>query len=274
MKISSTLLLGLTLLFLSCGSNRSFREVKVDNPAYYPDTAFTGYEDLASSKFQTLRDKYQLDTIFHGETDEWKRILLLRNWIHNHIKIDNYGPYAGDGSVESTLDNALKGEGYHCGHYTAVQNAIMNAYGYVTRCLIVDTGEPVDYIVGGGHHAINEVWSNQYRKWFVSDAKFDFHFEKNGVPLSALEIRDEYFRNKAADVSGKIPAGIAELKDLSIPQFASIYTWLSWGKYGNRYSSPEKVETDYMVWYEDDYSKNHTWLWDGKKPLGLWKGPS
>ncbi len=61
------------------------------------------------------------------------------------------------GSCESILDNALKGSGYHCGHYMVVQNAIMNAYGYVTRCLGAGPGG-TDGVQN--HHGINEVWLN------------------------------------------------------------------------------------------------------------------
>ena len=265
MKYRLFVLTGAVLFISACISKKPFHEVKVNNPEFIDNTVFIGNEDLNSPKFRTLKEKYQLDTIFHGDTDELKRILLLRHWISKHIKIDNYGPYAGNGSVESILDEAMKGHGYHCGHYTAVQNAILNAYGYVTRCIIADVGVPVNYIVGGGHHAINEVWLNKYHKWFVCDAKYDYHFEKNGIPLSALEIRDEFFKNKAADITTRIPAeAYPELKDLTIEKFAGIYTWLSWGQYGNRYSNSPKTNTDYMIVYEDEYFKNHTWLWDGK----------
>jgi hypothetical protein len=264
MKIKLQLTIASVLLLLSCSTKKPFHQVKVDNPQFIPDTAFIGHEDLSSPRFKALKEKYQLDTIFHGETDEVKRISLLRKWVSKTIKIDNYGPYAGNGSVESILDEALKGHGFHCGHYTAVQNAVMNAYGYVSRCLIVDVGVPVDFIVGGGHHAINEVWLNKYHKWFVSDAKYNYQFEKNGIPLSALEIRDEYFKNKGGDITSKIPAEIyPELKNLTKEQFSRIYTWISWGKYDNRYTNP-KIDTDSMIVYADDYFKNHTWLWDGK----------
>ena len=33
-------------------------------------------EDLTNPGFRHLIEKYQLDTIFHGETDEFKRILI------------------------------------------------------------------------------------------------------------------------------------------------------------------------------------------------------
>src|SRR5689334_4746788 len=132
MKGITTLLAISAILFTSCNSNQPFHTEKVDNPAFYPDTAFVSFEDLASPKFKLLKAKYQLDTVFHGEKDELKRILLLRHWIKQHIKIDNIGPYPDNGSAESILDEAIKGHGFHCGHDMIVQNAVMNAYGYIT----------------------------------------------------------------------------------------------------------------------------------------------
>jgi hypothetical protein len=261
----------LSFLIIGCADQpRSFQNVPVDNPSFIPDSAFVSFEDLSHPKFKVLKEKYQLDTIFHGETDELKRVLLLRNWISKVIKIDDYGPYEGDGSVESILDEALKGNGFHCGHYTAVQNAVMNAYGYVARCLLADVGEPIDYLVGGGHHAINEVWLNSHHKWFLSDAKYDYHFEKEGVPLSALEVREEYLANKAADIllvkgPGRIATEMYPQLNINKEQFARVYTWLSWGKFNNRYSNWPKTETDFMLFYEDDYFRNHVWLWDSKR---------
>jgi hypothetical protein len=258
------------LLIVSCSTKEPFHEVKVNNPEFYANSAFQSYEDLSSPKFKALKEKYQLDTIFHGETDELKRILLLRNWIKKTIKINDPGPHAGDGSVESILDYALKGYGFNCGHFTAVQDAIMNAYGYVTRWMIVDVGVVVDYIAGGGHHAVNEIWLNSYHKWFMSDAKYDYHFEKRGIPLSAIEVRNEYFKNKAADITivkgpEKMPiASFSEINNLSKELFTRIYTWLSWGKYNNRYVNWPKTDTDYMIVYEDDYTKTHKWLWNGE----------
>jgi hypothetical protein len=256
----------LAVLALSCSEPGSFHELKADNPEFIPDTAFASFEDLKSPKFAALKAKYQLDTIFHGETDELKRILLLRNWIRSRINIDNVGPYPGDGSPESILDEAAKGHGFHCGHYMIVQNAVMNAYGYVTRCLGAGEGTP-DFLEG--HHGINEIWLNTYHKWFMSDAKYNYHFEKDGIPLSALEIRDAYLKNKAADIMlvkgpGRVPTEIyPELNNRPKELFARIYTWISWEKYNNRYTIGPNDSSDIVI-YRDNYSENHTWIRDGK----------
>lgn len=265
-------------IFIVTGCHtRPYQLIQTANPPFLPNTIFTSHEALSSSKFHALREKYQLDTVVDNEKDELKRILLLRHWIHTTIQIDDYGPYAGDGSVESTLDSALKGNGYHCGYYSAVQTAVLNAYGYVTRSILADTGTPVDYMVGGGHHALNEVWLNSYNKWFLTDAKYDYHFESNGVPLSALEVRESYLNNKAADidlvkgVERKAVSGLPEYNIHTKEQLARVYTWISWYKDNDRYTRLPDNSADIII-YQDEYSKTHTWLWDGK-PLWAYNTP-
>src|SRR5690349_22171579 len=66
----------------SCtGKKEPLTAVQSVNPAFKKNTAFEMNEDLTSPKFLALREKYRLDTIFHGEQDEFKRQLMLRNWI-------------------------------------------------------------------------------------------------------------------------------------------------------------------------------------------------
>ena len=234
----------------------------------YSKHCFAGYENLSSPKFKALKEKYQLDTIFHGETNDLKRILLLRNWIRQIIPINDPGPHPGDGTCESILDHALKGAGYHCGHFMVVQNAIMNAYGYVTRCLGAGPGG-IDS--SDGHHGMNEIWLNSYHKWFLSDAKYNSHFEKNRIPLSALEVRAEYLKNKAADIIrakgvARTPVEFDEEYKTSKEHFARTYAWLEWDKYNDRYTPDSGIEGDRGIlnMYSDEYFKTHTWIWDGK----------
>ena len=73
----------LSILLVQCSERKPLSVDTSGNPPLIKNTAFNGYEDLASPKFRTLRDKYQLDTVFHGEQDEFKRMLLLRNWIRS-----------------------------------------------------------------------------------------------------------------------------------------------------------------------------------------------
>jgi len=258
------LIVVLGIFLINC-SNRSYYSAEVKNPAFKPNTVFHSYEDLTSPKFSHLIIKYRLDTIFHGETDELKRILLLRHWIKSLIHINDSGPFPGEGNVESMLDAALKGQGYTCGHFMVIQNAVMNAFGYVTRTMGAGPG-----VKGGpdGHHGIDEIWLNSYNKWFLSDNKYDTHFEKNGIPLSALEVRDEYLKNKAADIikvkgPERTPVDIDTESGVSKVRSAQTYTWIEWHCYNNTFTIwPDNQEL--LIMYEDEYFKNNTWIWDGK----------
>ncbi len=261
------------LIIAGCGK-MEYAVEEVDNPPYKPNVEFQGFEDLSNPGFQHLIEKYQLDTIFHGETDEFKRILLLRHWIKSVIKIDDFGdPYPGGKKTEGILDAALEGQGYHCGHFMVVQNGIMNAYGYVTRTLGAGPG-----VKGGpsGHHGINEIWLNGSNKWFLSDAKYDHHFEKDGIPLSALEIRDEYLKNKAANIiKVKGPERIVTDEDpetgTSKQRSAQTYTWIEFHTHNDMFTVWPDHET-LLTMYEDEFFDNNTWIW-GDNPHWAYDKP-
>ncbi|XOV94083.1 MAG: hypothetical protein ACFHWX_05115 [Bacteroidota bacterium] len=253
------------IFFTQCGQ-KDYYQVNVDNPPYRENTAFNAYEDLSSPKFQQLRTRYQLDTIFQGETDEFQRILLIKEWIHQIIPIDDHGdPYPGGGYVEGILDAALNGTGFHCGHFMNVQNGILNAYGYVTRTLGAGPGEAG---VADSHHGINETWVNSLNKWVLLDAKYNHYFEKDGIPLSALEVREEYLKNKAADIQilkgiERVPVEFDETFQRDKASFARTYTWIEFDTNNNFFTVWPEFKT-LLTMYADDYFNNNTWIWDGK----------
>jgi len=171
------------------------------------------------------------------------------------------------------LDFAMEGQGYHCGHFMSIQNAVLNAYGYITRTLGAGPG-----VKGGpdGHHGIDEVWLNDYNKWFLSDAKYDHHFEKNGIPLSSLEIRDEYLRNKAVDIikvkgPDRIPIDADPETGTKKERSAQTYTWIEFHRYNDLFTKwpNEKYQ---LIMYEDDFFDNNTWIW-GDKPHWAYAKP-
>ena len=130
----------LAVFILCCHSISSEKTVyhiePVQNPVFYSNLLFRGSEDLDAPKFAALKKTYQLDTVFHGEKNELKRILLLRHWISSHIPIDNIGPYPGDGSPESIVNEGMKGHGFHCGHFMRVQNAIRTLTAMLPAALV------------------------------------------------------------------------------------------------------------------------------------------
>ena len=262
---------GAMFALVLAATSRSFAEeggrfvvVPVDNPRYCGNEMFRAFEDYYSPQMRELRTRYGLDAVVAGETDEWKRILLLRHWIKSNIAIDNENPTPTRGDAFAILDAALQGGKFHCTHFSIVQHAVLNSFGYVARRLGCGPGLKDD----GGHHGVNEVWVNRFSKWVLIDAKYDAHFEKNGTPLSALEIRDELWRNGAQSVicvvgpdRGPMKPDPATGKSETRPD---TYRWCSWETDTNRFTTFPANPTSTLVVLDDENFRTHTWYRDGK----------
>ena len=270
MSTKRTVMVGVLFILISmlpgavAGESGKFVVVPVKNPLYCGNELFRAFENFYSPRVRELRSQYGLDDVVAGETDEWKRILLLRHWIRSNIEIDNHNPTQTRGDTFAILDAALKGGKFHCTHFSIVQHAVLNSFGYVTRRLGCGPGLKND----GGHHGVNEVWVNKYSKWVLIDAKYDAHFEKNGVPLSALEIRDEVWRDGATSVVRVVGPDRKPMKpDPKTGQWETrpdTYRWCSWETDTNRFTTFPARPTSTLVMLEDDIFRNHTWYRDGK----------
>ncbi len=243
-----------------------YEVVAMENVAFRPNKIFLHEEDLRSPRFKDLRSRYGLDNVVKGGTDEFEKILLLRNWIRRRIVTDPSKPAVDNGDALQILEEAPKGGHYHCGHISKAQNAVMNAMGYATRCVFAGAGEKEMQL--SGSHGVNEIWSNTYCKWILMDAEHDSHFEKDGMPLSGLEIRDEVHRDGAVNVvrvRGPERKPVARVSDDTWGQTPRTYNRVSWYLQGNRHSIwPTKISSVEVV-CDDEYWQNHTWYRSGKK---------
>jgi hypothetical protein len=246
------------------GQSSRFKVLEAENPRYCGNELFLAFENYYSPRIKQLRDRYGLDAVVAGEGDEWKRILMLRHWIKSNIAIDNDNPTQTRGDTFAILDAALKGGKFHCTHFSIVQHAVLNSFGYVTRRLGCGPGLKDD----GGHHGVNEVWVNKFSKWVLIDAKYDAHFEKNGVPLSALEIRDEVWRDGAKSVVRVVSPDRSPMKpDPDTGKWETrpdTYRWCSWETDTNRFTTFPARPTSTLVVLEDEIFRNNTWFRDGK----------
>ena len=243
---------------------RQFVVLDVENPRYCGNELFLAFENYYSPRIKQLRSRYGLESVVTGESDEWKRILLLRHWIRSHIAIDNDNPTQTRGDTFAILDAALKGGKFHCTHFSIVQHAVLNSFGYVTRRLGCGPGLKDD----GGHHGVNEVWVNKFSKWVLIDAKYDAHFEKDGVPLSALEIRDEVWHDGAKSVVRVVGPDRSPMKpDSETGKWETrpdTYRWCSWETNTNRFTTFPARPTSTLVVLDDEIFRNNTWYRDGK----------
>lgn len=241
-----------------------FVVVPVENPRYCGNELFRAYENYYSPRIRELRTRYGLDAVVVDETDEWKRILLLRHWIRSNIAIDNDNPTQTRGDTFAILDAALKGGKFHCTHFSIVQHAVLNSFGYVTRRLGCGPGLKDD----GGHHGVNEVWVNKFSKWVLIDAKYDAYFEKDGVALSALEIRDEVWRDGAQSVICVVGPRRKPMRPDSETGRSETrpdtYRWCSWETNTNRFTTFPARPTSTLVILDDEIFRNNTWYRDGR----------
>ncbi len=253
-------------------SQGRFVVVDVANPAYHANQLFFAFENYHSPRMKQLREKYGLDAVVAGETDEWKRILRLRNWIHMHIRIENEHPTRTRQEAFAILDSALAGGVFECTHFSIVQDAVLNSFGYVTRRLGAGPGLKED----GGHHGINEVWVNKLSKWVLVDAKYDLHFEKDGVPLSALGIRDEVWKDGAKSVVSRYGLeGKLTSDDPAVQKekpTANTYRWVSFETNTNRFTIYPATLNSVLVLLDDENFRNNVW-YRGRKPSWFYNTP-
>jgi hypothetical protein len=255
---------GVAPLQTSAEESGGFVVVPLENPRYCGNELFRAFENYYSPRIGELRTRYSLDAVVAGETDEWKRILLLRHWIKTNIAIENDNPTQTRGDTFAILDAALKGGKFHCTHFSIVQHAVLNSFGYVTRRLGCGPGLEDD----GGHHGVNEVWVNKFCKWVLIDAKYDVHFEKNGMALSALDIRDEVWRDGAKSVICMFGPDCHPMKpDPKTGKSETrpdTYRWCCWETETNRFTSFPARPTSTLVVLDDEIFRKNTWYRDGR----------
>ena len=168
------------------GANPAVLSATVEGPTFHAPEHFQAFEDYYHRRLKRLREEYHLDQVVAKETNEFRRLLKLRHWVHTRWPIDNDQNFSGD--AFAILEQAKTGAGFHCAHAMVVQEAVLSAMGYVARNLGVDRDHRD--LGRSAHHGVNQVWSNDYAKWVVFDAKYDVHFEREGVPLSAMDLHE------------------------------------------------------------------------------------
>jgi hypothetical protein len=266
---SSHARLTISILLLSAAAGDATAQAKytvrpIENPQFRPSQIFFRFEDIASPPFDELRRRFAFGETVKGIEDEFERMLRLRHWIFKTLKVDPTKPSPTMDAI-SILAQGPSGGPFECSHAMIAQNAVMNSMGYVARCLQPGPGQEENTYIAAGNHGVNEIWSNKHRKWFISDAEFDGHFEKEGVPLSALEIRDEYLKNAGKDVDLVVGPERKKVKPrlLFSPH---TYRFVAYELAGDRHTQSGWSSGALAVW-EDEYFKTHTWYrWS--TPLG------
>jgi hypothetical protein len=231
---------------------------EVSGPRLHAPETMAAIEDYHNPRLKRLREEYGLEKVVAGEPSEFKRLLKLRHWVHTRWKIDNDQSFNGD--AFAILERAKEGAGFHCTHSMTVQHAVMVAMGYVPRDLGVDRNH--EDLGRSIHHGVNEVWSNDHAKWVLLDAKYDIHFERGGIPLSALELHEAV---RADGGSGVVkmrgPDRRPAPMDSPDEPEGTIrgYWWVSYNLRPAPFTQPHWSGSSKLLIWDNDAFRNTTW---------------
>lgn len=210
------------------------------------------YEDYKQPQLRILREQEKLDQVVKKAKTEFEKFILLRNWVKSqwvHSIPQPYPPW----NALIILDWIRKGKtGGFCAQYAVV---------YVQACLSL--GLQARYIdtncKRGTGHFLTEVWSNDYNKWVVMDPDFNIHYERNSIPLSALDLHHSWVKNNWQDIEiiqGYPPSKIHHIGDHKY-NLIDYYYDISIDLRNNHLSQPNNFwdrKHGYLSW-RDEYTQ-------------------
>jgi hypothetical protein len=244
------------------GSSDFIVKATSTGPRFFAPEVFAAIEDYQNPRVKRLRDEYGLEKIVAEEPNELRRLLKLRHWVHTRWPIDNDQKEGGD--AFAILEKAKAGAGFHCTHSMIVQHAAMVSMGYVARDLGVDRNH--EDLGRSTHHGVNEVWSNDLAKWILLDAKYDVHFERRGVPLSALELHEAVRADGGKEIVkvrgiDRRPVAM-ELPDEPEGTVRG-YWWVSYYLRPSPFTQPHWSGNSRLLIFDNDAYRTTTWFRGG-----------
>jgi len=245
---------------------KELRIVEFDTPPIVRGRYPFQYESFGARGLKELRRRYALNKLIAKGKTEFEQILLLRDWVsrrwdHGYCNVDNWSKTGLD-----YLRRAAKGECFTCAVYALTLTEILTAMGFPARNITMAQAN-TDFIGPDDEigHCVTEVWSNQFRKWVVLDADSAAHFELDGIPLSALEVRNAWINKKwkkVAFVRGKHIPKIVSMGPPDTPPLAQLQANMKrFVKYNtmeyyhnlefhmsNRHFTPTRRRAPLLVW--------------------------
>jgi hypothetical protein len=157
------------------------------------------FDSSTNPKLKELREGCKLDDVIAPGRDEFERQVLLMDWTHRQFKKFGKPSTNARGALE-VLKAIDEGHSFFCAQYAEVLVSAAASLGWVDRPLALRRHQGVSKVGGSTEHSVTEIWSNQHRKWVMLDPTSNMYLEKDGVPLNAYEIRQEWFYRDGKDL--------------------------------------------------------------------------
>ena len=193
----------------SSQSTPAIRITAADNRALVYGSHRFSHLQADDERGQILRQRWKLDQVVGPAKTEFEALMRLSQWVREQWEDGwNRGDLQYCPPWDALLILELAGQKLSlgmCTHYASVFTQCCAALGFTARTLVVRA------------HCVSEVWSNDYDKWVTMDTggdsndetKYTYHFERDGVPLSAREANRAWAEQALQDVTMSPPAPIA-----------------------------------------------------------------
>jgi hypothetical protein len=174
------------------------------------------FDSYDNPKLKELCEHYKLDAVIATGKDEFDRQILLNEWTHKQFKKFGAPSSKASGALE-VLKAIDEGHTFFCKHYGTVLVSSAASLGWIDRPIALRRHQGANKHGGSTEHTITEIWSNQYRKWVMLDPTSNMYVEKDGIPLNAYEIRQEWFYNDGKGLSFVVGTERKKYKKSDLP---------------------------------------------------------
>jgi len=157
------------------------------------------FDAFENPKLKELRTRYRLDEVVAPGKDEFDRQVLLMDWAHHQFRRFGQPSAPARGALE-ILNAIEEGHTFFCSQYVEVLVSGSASLGWVGRPLALRRHQGVAKVGGSTEHSVTEIWSNQHRKWVMLDPTSNLYLEKEGMPLNAYQIRQEWFYHEGTNL--------------------------------------------------------------------------
>ncbi len=218
------------------------------------------YERYENPDLQRLRNQYSLHEIIAPGKNDFEQILLLNEWLVNHVPFGSPPPIMPQ--ALHVLHYGLNGQTFYCTFLSFTLMQMYSSLGFTAR-----------KITSVGHGTL-DVWSNYWRKWMQIDPSRNSYFRLLGtaVPLNSNEIRREFYRNGGVDM--EMVFGTEQRaervtlerrdRDGAYQYRQEGYEWVAYKTRNNFFEIPFTWWNFNYLIVEDEYNENITWQYRGE----------
>jgi len=178
------------------------------------------FDSADNPKLKELRERYHLKEVVASGKDEFDRQVLLLDWVNHRFKKFGKPTSEARGALDILAANDA-GNTFFCAHYADVFVSAAASLGWVDRSLALRRPDHIGQ--GSTEHSSTEIWSNQYRKWVMLDPTFAMYVERDGVPLNAFELRQEWFLRDGKGLVFVLDKERKRFKKSDMPVFRNRY---------------------------------------------------